>query len=91
MTCPSTVWPTRPDRDRNDGGDGDGELLHLVCCDDADLALCGTDVTGHRWDQTRRADCVVCTDMYRAKSCPRHGHCSVTRRWRTWLGRERGR
>jgi hypothetical protein len=90
MTGYSTVWSTRSDRAHNDTG-GENELMHFVCCDDADLALCNTDVSSATWDETRATDCVVCVDMDRTKSCPRHGRCPLTRRWRTWFGRERGR
>jgi hypothetical protein len=86
------VRSTRPDRERHDGGDGgDGEVLHLICCDDAELALCGTDVRDEPWDESRSADCVVCVDMHRTKSCPQRGRCPLTLRWRSWVGLERGR
>ncbi len=31
------------------GGEDCEEALHLVCCRDEDLALCGVDLTGQDW------------------------------------------
>lgn len=53
----------------------DLELVHVVCCRDENLALCGTDVSGHPWRQCRPEDCVVCADMGRNRACPRQGSC----------------
>lgn len=46
--------------------------MHYVCSCDPNVALCGTDVTHERWDETREATCVVCDDLAEA-DCPRCG------------------
>lgn len=43
---------------RTSAGD---ELDHIYCCD-PDLALCGTDISGHE-DNDADGTCVVCLDL----------------------------
>jgi len=43
------------------GADGDDDLMHITCCDDDDLALCGRPVPGEEWgDGTEETTCPVC-------------------------------
>lgn len=53
-----------------DAGCGDS-VTHTVCDCTPDLALCGTDVTGHPWgDSSAKTTCLVCLDL-EAVDCPR--------------------
>lgn len=60
-----TTTRTSPTLDRT-GNSGD-ELDHLYCCD-SDLALCGTDVSGHE-DNDADGTCIVCLDL-EFQPCP---------------------
>lgn len=47
---------------------------HFVCEEcSPDKALCGTDVSGHEWDDGCLVDCVVCLDLEDVP-CPTCGY-----------------
>lgn len=52
-------------------GSGDDGLVHVACCRDGDVALCGEDVTGLEVvdDIDTPDDCVVCDDLNRVDCC----------------------
>lgn len=54
-----TTTQSAPTVGRTSGGPD--ELDHLYCCD-PDLALCGTDISGHE-DNDADGTCVVCLDL----------------------------
>ena len=51
-----------PETQASDGGLDDG-VTHVYCCDDIDLALCGTDITDDVLDEESPTSCVVCADL----------------------------
>lgn len=53
------------------------DTLHLVCCCNLDVALCGTDVSNEEW-AWQGDECVVCTDLSQnAIPCRGCGHTSA--------------
>lgn len=49
--------------DEADEDDGDG-LVHIACCDDENVALCGADVSGHEWNvDGTPTTCPICVDL----------------------------
>lgn len=65
LTAPVTVDATT---------EPDNRLNHWTCCVNADVALCGTDVTEDVWEDFDEASCVVCDDLVD------DAHCPLTRR-----------
>lgn len=60
-----------------DTGDGEDGLSHCYCECDEDIALCGTDVSGHAFDDAIDSEdllCVVCVEL-EFKTCSRCGSC----------------
>lgn len=55
---------TKPDRDIDD------ELVHISCCVDDHVALCGTRVEIHVGADLVGLDCIVCGDLAYADHCP---------------------
>ena len=57
----------------------DLELVHLTCCDDENVALCGLDLTGLGWsteeDLASLPACVICDGQDEHDRCPRYGEC----------------
>lgn len=51
---------------------GTRDLEHIACCQDLDIALCGTRAPGQTWSRRVQVDCIVCTDLA-AGSC--HAVC----------------
>lgn len=77
MTTIYTV-PTAPTltTDLAGGGDDD-ELVHLYCCEDENVGLCGTDLTGVPVTSEIDRDCVVCVDLEAAGwPCPTRAVCA---------------
>ena len=62
--------PTVVPFDRAELADGDPDVEHWVCCDDENLAVCGTDVTGEAWTELDDSQvCVTCRDLVEAADC----------------------
>ena len=73
MTVHHAVEPTVAVPERSD----DDDLDHLHCCFDADVALCGADVSGAQFAEVESMDelCVVCEDLLPGSHCPAFGRC----------------
>lgn len=69
-----TVTEPAPTADTSTGDDAD--LLHISCCLNDDLALCGLDVTGvDHADDLIEPVCVVCVDLVDTDHCPSGRKC----------------
>lgn len=58
------------------GGDA-GEVVHIFCCVDEDLGLCGADISEDEVvaPEDEEATCWVCQRYDRSHTCPVKGAC----------------
>lgn len=48
------------------------DIIHVECCRDDNLALCGVEVDGSE-TVMQLPDCVVCCDLFLSDGCPVYG------------------
>lgn len=53
-----------------------GDIVHIACCVDSSIALCGHDVTHASWVfDGSGTECIVCGDLDDDQHCPLGGPC----------------